>query len=333
MLAMCRVLDVTRSGYYAWKRRGESPRDEENRRLDADLQRLYNFHKGRYGAPRLTLDLRAEGWRASRRRVAKRLRMLGLRAKAARKFKATTQSKHGLPTAPNRLEQDFTAAAPNRVWLADITYVGTDEGWLYLAVVLDVYSRAVVGWAMAERITRDLVIAALTMAVWRRRPAPGLIAHSDRGSQYASGDYQAALELHGFLCSMSRKGNCYDNAAMESFFHSLKVEQVHDRRYRTREEARADIFEYIETQGCSTLESLVGEEPVEVEGIVVEAQADITDAIETQQVQGKAAQQGEEAGVMADAAGILTQGDIPNIVKTVLDAPMGADGVGGVGRR
>ena len=221
MLAMCRVLDVTRSGYYAWKRRGESPRDEENRRLDADLQRLYNFHKGRYGAPRLTLDLRAEGWRASRRRVAKRLRMLGLRAKAARKFKATTQSKHGLPTAPNRLEQDFTAAAPNRVWLADITYVGTDEGWLYLAVVLDVYSRAVVGWAMAERITRDLVIAALTMAVWRRRPAPGLIAHSDRGSQYASGDYQAALELHGFLCSMSRKGNCYDNAAMESFFHSL----------------------------------------------------------------------------------------------------------------
>lgn len=247
MLAMCRVLDVTRSGYYAWKRRGESPRDEENRRLDADLQRLYNFHKGRYGAPRLTLDLRAEGWRASRRRVAKRLRMLGLRAKAARKFKATTQSKHGLPTAPNRLEQDFTAAAPNRVWLADITYVRTDEGWLYLAVVLDVYSRAVVGWAMAERITRDLVIAALTMAVWRRRPAPGLIAHSDRGSQYASGDYQAALELHGFLCSMSRKGNCYDNAAMESFFHSLKVEQVHDRRYRTREEARADIFEYIET--------------------------------------------------------------------------------------
>jgi len=247
VLAMCRVLDVTRSGYYAWKRRGESPRDEENRRLDADLQRLYNFHKGRHGAPRLTLDLRAEGGRASRRRVAKRLRMLGLRAKAARKFKATTQSKHGLPTAPNRLEQDFTAAAPNRVWLADITYVGTDEGWLYLAVVLDVYSRAVVGWAMAERITRDLVIAALTMAVWRRRPAPGLIAHSDRGSQYASGDYQAALELHGFLCSMSRKGNCYDNAAMESFFHSLKVEQVHDRRYRTREEARADIFEYIET--------------------------------------------------------------------------------------
>lgn len=173
MLAMCRVLDVTRSGYYAWKRRGESPRDEENRRLDTDLQRLYNFHKGRYGAPRLTLDLRAEGWRASRRRVAKRLRMLGLRAKAARKFKATTQSKHGLPTAPNRLEQDFTAAAPNRVWLADITYVGTDEGWLYLAVVLDVYSRAVVGWAMAERITRDLVIAALTMAVWRRLPRRG----------------------------------------------------------------------------------------------------------------------------------------------------------------
>jgi putative transposase len=244
---MCRVLKVTRSGYYAWKQRGESPREAENRRLDAALQRLYKAHKGRYGAPRLAEDLRAEGWRISRRRVAKRLRVLGLRAKAARKFKATTQSKHNLPVAPNRLEQNFTAPAANRVWVADLTYIGTDEGWLYLAVVLDVYSRAVVGWAMAERMTRDLVIAALTMAIWRRRPAPGLIVHSDRGSQYASGDYQRVLERYGFLCSMSRKGDCFDNAAMESFFHTLKVEQVHDCRYRTREAAKADLFEYIET--------------------------------------------------------------------------------------
>lgn len=244
---MCRVLAVTRSGYYAWKQRGESPRDEENRRLEADLRRLFDFHKSRYGAPRLTEDLRAEGWRVSRRRVAKRMRALGLKAKAAKKYKATTQSKHNLPVAPNRLQQDFTATAVDQKWVSDITYIWTEEGWLYLAVMLDLYSRAVVGWAMAERMTRELVIAALTMAVWRRRPGRGLIVHSDRGSQYASGDYQEVLERHGFLCSMSRKGDCYDNAAMESFFHSLKVEQVNDCRYRTREEAKADLFEYIET--------------------------------------------------------------------------------------
>jgi transposase InsO family protein len=195
----------------------------------------------------LTVELRAEGWTVSRRRVAKRLRKLGLRAKAARKFKATTSSQHAFPVAPNRLGQNFTAAAADRVWVADVTYIATDEGWLYLAVVLDVYSRTVVGWAMAERMTRNLVIAALTMAIWRRRPSPGLIAHSDRGSQYASREYQQLLNRHGFLCSMSRKGDCYDNAAMESFFHTLKVEQVHDQRYRTREAARADLFEYIET--------------------------------------------------------------------------------------
>lgn len=245
--AMCRVLEVTRSGYYAWKRRGDRLQDEENRRLDADIGRLFALHKARYGAPRLTLELREQGWTVSRKRVAKRMRTLGLRARAARKYKATTQSKHNLPVAPNRLGQDFTAKVPNRVWVSDITYIWTEEGWLYLAAVLDLYSRSVVGWAMAERMTRELVVSALTMAVWRRRPEPGVVVHSDRGSQYASGDYQALLETHGFLCSMSRKGDCYDNAAMESFFHSLKVEQVNGCRYRTREEAKADVFEYIET--------------------------------------------------------------------------------------
>jgi putative transposase len=244
---MCRVLDVARSGYYAWKGRGETPRGVEARRLDADLRRLFERHQGRYGSPRLTLELQAEGWRVSRRRVANRMRALGLRAKAARKFKATTASKHTLPVAPNLLKQDFTASAPNRVWVSDITAIWTEEGWLYLAAVLDLYSRAIVGWAMDARMTRDLVVSALTMAVWRRCPGRGLIAHSDRGSQYASGDYQAVLRLHGFRCSMSRKGDCYDNAAMESFFHSLKVEQVHGQRYPTREHAKADVFEYIET--------------------------------------------------------------------------------------
>lgn len=240
---MARVLDVTRSGYYAWKQRGESPRDQENRRLDADLRRLYDLHQGRHGTPRLTEDLRAEGWQVSRRRVANRMRRLDLRAKAAQKFKATTPSQHRLPVAPNRLAQDFTAPAPNRAWLADITSIATAAGWLYLAVVWDVFSRAVVGWAMAERISRDRVITALSPAIGRRRPAPGLIAHSGQGSQYASGDYQRLLQQQGFLCSMSRKGDGDDHAAMKSFFHTLKVEQVHDGRYRNREEAKAEIFE------------------------------------------------------------------------------------------
>ena len=174
------------------------------------------------------------------------MRALGLKAGAARKFKATTQSKHRLPVAPNRLEPDFTASAPNQKGVADITYLWTGEGWLYLAVVLDLYSRLVVGWSMGERISRDLVMNALTMAVWRRQPQAGLIVHSDCGSQYASNDYQKLLAQHGFLCSMSRKGDCYDNAAMESFFHTLKVEQTEGHRYATRQAAKADVFEYIE---------------------------------------------------------------------------------------
>ena len=242
---MCRVLNVRRSGYYAWKRRRPNDRQAEVKRLDEAIRRVFDAHKGRYGSPRVWEDLKAEGWRVGRPRVARRMQALGLKARAARKFKATTQSKHTLPVAPNRLEQDFTASAPNQKWVADITYLWTGEGWLYLAVVLDLYSRLVVGWSMGERITRDLVMNALTMAVWRRQPQAGLIVHSDRGSQYASNDYQKLLAQHGFLCSMSRKGDCYDNAAMESFFHSLKVEQTEDQRYDTREEAKADVFEYI----------------------------------------------------------------------------------------
>jgi transposase InsO family protein len=244
---MCRVLRVSRSGYYAWRQAPESSRAAENRRLDAAIRQVFDDHRGRYGAPRITLDLQTEGWPVSRRRVARRMRAMGLRARAARRFKATTQSQHALPVAPNRLAQDFTAAGPNQKWVADITYLWTGEGWLYLAVVLDLFSRAVVGWSMAERITKELVMAALTMAVFRRRPTAGLILHSDRGSQYAALDYQALLEQQGFLCSMSKKGDCYDNAAMESFFHTLKVEQVHGARYPTRAAAKADVFEYIET--------------------------------------------------------------------------------------
>ena len=174
------------------------------------------------------------------------MRRQGLRAKAAKKFKATTNSKHSLPVAANLLQQDFTATAPNQKYVSDITYLWTDEGWLYLATVIDLYSRLVVGWAMSERMTAHLVCDALQMALWRRRMPTGVIVHSDRGSQYCSAAYQALIKKHGLLCSMSAKGCCYDNACAESFFHTLKVEVIHGERFTTREEMRQTVFEYIE---------------------------------------------------------------------------------------
>jgi len=243
---MCRVLNVSRSGYYGWRGRPPSARAQSNVRLAADVQRIYTEHKGRTGAPRITQHLREEGQKVGKKRVAKVMQAERLRAKAARKYKATTNSNHTLPVAPNLLEQDFTAAAPNCKWVSDITYVATDEGWLYLAVVLDLYSRLVVGWAMSERMTAQLVCDALRMALWRRKMPTGVIVHSDRGSQYCSADHQRLLRDNHLLCSMSKKGDCYDNAAMESWNHSLKVEAIHGERFVTREIAKAQVFEYIE---------------------------------------------------------------------------------------
>lgn len=194
----------------------------------------------------ITLDLKDGGQSFNRKTVAASMQRQGLRAKAAKKFKATTYSNHGLPVAPNVLQQDFTAAMPNQKWVGDITYLWTAEGWLYLAVVIDLYSRMVVGWAMAERMTADLACNALQMALWRRRMPRGLIVHTDRGSQYCSSSYQALLERHDLICSMSGKGNCYDNACAESFFHTLKVEIIHGQQMATREEMRRVVFEYIE---------------------------------------------------------------------------------------
>ncbi len=181
-----------------------------------------------------------------KKRVARLMRADGLRGKAARKYKATTNSNHNLPVAPNLLEQDFTATSPNQKWVSDITYIATDEGWLYLAVVLDLYARRVVGWAMSDRMTAKLVCDALQMALWRRRRPRGVIVHSDRGSQYCSSDHRRLLRDNGLLCSMSKKGNCYDNAAMESWNHSLKVEAIHGERFVTRQMAIDHVFEYIE---------------------------------------------------------------------------------------
>ena len=243
---MCRVLTVSRSGYYDWRGRAPSNRAQATVHLATAVRRVFAEHKGRAGAPRVTKQLRAEGRTVGKHAVARVMRSERLRAKAAKKYKATTNSNHSLPVAPNLLEQDFTAVVPNRKWVSDITYIWTEAGWLYLAVVLDLYSRLVVGWAMAERMTASLVCEALTLALWRRKMPTGVIVHSDRGSQYCSADYQRLLSTHQLACSMSKRGDCYDNAAMESWNHSLKVEAIHGERFTTREAAKAQVFEYIE---------------------------------------------------------------------------------------
>ena len=238
---MCRVLKVSPSGYYAWRSRAPSHQEQARAALDARVRAEFDARKGRAGAPRLARHLSV-----GRRQVAESLRRQGLRAKAARKFKATTNSNHSLPVAENLLQQDFTADAPNQVWVGDITYIGTDEGWLYLAVVLDLFSRKVVGWSMSDRMTATLVCDALKMALFRRKRPRGVIMHTDRGSQYCSCEHRDLLDANGLVASMSAKGNCYDNAAMESWNHSLKVEAIHGERLATRKQAKDLVFEYIE---------------------------------------------------------------------------------------
>ena len=245
---MCRVLEAQRSGFYArcYRQLNPSPRQQRREHLDGAVKQAFVFGKGRSGSPRLVRDLRDAGHACDRKTVARSMRRQALRAKAAKKFKATTNSAHDLPVAPNLLKQDFTATAPNQKWVSNITYLWTDEGWLYLATVLDLYSRRVVGWAMSERMTAELVCDALTMALWRRGMPRGVITHPDRGSQYCSAVYQKQIKLHGLQCSMSAKGNCYDNACAESYFHSMKVEAIHGERFASREKIRQTVFEYIE---------------------------------------------------------------------------------------
>lgn len=244
---MCRVLGVSRSGYYAWLKCPVSPRKMADQLLLAQIQQSYQQSRQTYGSPRVHAELVEQGFRCGRNRVARLMRLHSLSARQKRRFRVqTTDSDHNLPVAPNLLAQEFEAQQPDQKWLADITYIPTAEGWLYLAVVLDLYSRRIVGWAMNDSLERQLVITALQMALLERRPPPGLLHHSDRGSQYASDDYQALLAQHHLRGSMSRAGNCYDNAPMESFFGTLKMELIHRRHYPTRAEARTDIFEFIE---------------------------------------------------------------------------------------
>lgn len=243
---LCQAMQVSPSGYASWKR-GERPR----KRLTDDqliilIRAVHARTRGAYGSPRIYQEIKANGHAVSKTRVEQLMREHGIRARHKRRYRATTNSRHSLPVAPNVLGRQFNPAVPNAAWATDITYIATAEGWLYLAVVLDLFDRSVVGWSIKPRMTTDIVVDALTMAWFRRRPAAGLVHHSDRGSQYASGAYQAKLAEYGMVCSMSRKANCWDNAVAESFFNSLKNERVHGQRYRTRDEARADLFEYIE---------------------------------------------------------------------------------------
>ena len=243
---MCRLLGVSASGYYAWRQRPESARVQRDRALLEKIRRVHAASKGVYGSPRVHAELVAEGVCVGRHKVAQLMRSARLRGCPKRRYRSTTQRDPSHPVARNLLKQDFTADRPDRRWAGDITYVPTRQGWLYLAVVLDLYSRRVVGWSMSRWSDRRLVVNALQMAVEARRPAGPLIHHSDRGGQYTSDDFRNELARHGIDCSMSNTGNCYDNAVVESFFGILKRERVIRVRYRNRDEARADLFEYIE---------------------------------------------------------------------------------------
>ena len=243
---MCRLLQVSSSGYYAWRARPESRRAQRDRELMPLIRRVYEGSKGVYGSPRVHAELVAEGVPVGRHRVARLMRLERLRGCPKRRFRATTQRDPAHAVAKNLLKQSFAADAPNQRWAGDITYISTHQGWLYLAVVMDLYSRRIVGWSMSHWMSRRLVVDALRMAIDARRPEGSLIHHSDRGGQYTSDDFRDELAKHSIDCSMSSTGNCYDNAVVESFFGSLKRERVNRVRYRTRDEARADVFEYIE---------------------------------------------------------------------------------------
>ena len=244
---LCRMLGVSESGYRAWKRGGKPGRKRlTDAQMLALIQAIHAELKGAYGSPRMVKELRGRGFSASKPRMERLMRENGIKARHKRRYKATTDSKHNLPVAPNLLDRDFTPLAPNQVWTSDMTYLWTGEGWLYLAIVLDLFNREVVGWSLKPRMTADIVTDALTMAWFRRKPGAGLVHHSDRGSQYASHAFQAKLKEYGMTCSMSRKGDCWDNAPTESWFGSFKNERVHGERFETHDEVKAMAFEYIE---------------------------------------------------------------------------------------
>lgn len=243
---LCELLEVSTSGYYAWRSRPVSQREMANQELRKQIEVVHEESHETYGSPRIYRELKAQGVSCSENRVARLMRQGGIQARQVKQYKRTTKANAAHPKAPNRLDGDFTAEQPDRKWLADISFIRTQEGWLYLAVILDLFSRRIVGWALATRLTSALAEDALAMALQHRRPNGNLVHHSDRGSQYTSEAYQTLLKDNDLIASMSGTGNCYDNAPIESFLGSLKTEWVHHRRYRTRDEARTDIFYFIE---------------------------------------------------------------------------------------
>lgn len=245
-MIICRVMEVSNSGYYAWKKRAKSSREEANEKLLIEIRRLFREHDERYGSPRIWKALRKAEIQCSENRVARLMQKNNLVAVHRRKYRVTTNSKHNWHIAPNIVSRNFVTNEPNKIWLTDITYIWTWEGWLYLAFVLDLYHRGVIGLSMDARVTDELTQSALKQAIMRCRPPEGLIHHSDRGSQYASGEYQELLKKYNITPSMSRKGDCWDNAVGESFVHTLKVEKIHRCRFMTRETAKLEIFEYVE---------------------------------------------------------------------------------------
>lgn len=243
---LCRVLAVSRSGYCQWRTRPPSPRTQANAALDAEVAAIHRASRGSYGRPRIVRQLRAQGLSVGAERVRRSLQRQRLRPVYKRPYRVTTDSAHNLPVAPNLLDRRFGGWQPNQAWVSDITFVATDEGWLFLAAILDLSSRRIVGWSMSERMQADLVCQALRSAYWQRKPPPGLILHSDRGSQYASRAHRTLAASWGMIVSMSRRANAWDNAPMESFFKTLKVERIHQTRYETRAQARLDIVDWIE---------------------------------------------------------------------------------------
>ncbi len=243
---LCGVFRVSRSGYYRWCRGAESRRAREDRKLQVEIRAVFRRSRGRYGSPRVYRELRQQGVLCGENRVARLMKEDGLQARRDRRFKVTTRSVSGRRVASNRLNQEFSVSRPDLVWAGDITYLWTREGWLYLAVLLDLCSRRVVGWSCSDRLTTPLVGSALEKALGQRRPAPGLLHHSDQGGQYTSADYQAELAARSVEVSMSRRGNCYDNAVVESFFSTLKAELDGYGQYETRRQAETELFEYIE---------------------------------------------------------------------------------------
>jgi transposase InsO family protein len=244
---MADALGVTRSAYYAWKKRGESQRSKENNRLLGQIRVLHARSHEIYGSRRITVDLRNDGQLCGKNRIARLMRQASIVSRMRRKFRVTTHSKHSFPKAANLVRQNFSTDKPNRLWVSDITYIWTKEGWLYLAVIIDVFSRLVVGWALSNRLHHSLVLQAFQQAVRKRDVQPGLIFHSDQGVQYACEDVKEQLQTHQIIQSMSGSGNCYDNALAESFFHSMKTEWIYFEKYETKEQASLSVFEYIES--------------------------------------------------------------------------------------